>query len=192
MAHSWKGAEGELEVAKSLQAWWRQLEPDAVFVRTPRSGGWASSHTAGFKARGDVMVDRELCRQFPFSVEVKWRRQAMHVGSGRKRRYRRGAWSLEKFLAGDPRSPVLGWWRQCVEAATKDGLRPILWFRGNNMGWLVMLEAAMLRRLRMPPSLVPGLVVDGVEVYVLEAPQLLLVSPAVIVGRACALVERPA
>jgi len=182
-----KGAFGELEVVRILEPWWRQLEPDATFVRTPRSGGWASSKTAGFKARGDVMVDPETCTLFPFSVEVKFRRQAMTVRekiNGKPFRVRRaGAWSYELFLAGDPRSPVLRWWRQCEAAARFDGLKPLLFFRGNRMSWHVIIEAALLRGLRIGPSMVGELVVHGVDLHVLLASQLVQIAPSVLLRR---------
>lgn len=117
MPRNWKGKEGELEVVKLLQEWWRRLEPEARFVRTPRSGGWGSTVGPGFKARGDVMVDRETCRRFPFSVEVKWRKEVTRV-------------AIEHFVAGEP-SPIAGYWAQCQKAAADDRLRPLLVFRGN-------------------------------------------------------------
>lgn len=127
-----KGNSGELEVITYLQPWWRRLEPEAAFVRTPRSGGWGSTKTQGFKARGDVMVDPDTCKLFPFSVEVK----------------RREAWSPEVFLSGR-KSPAWSWWAQTCKAADGDGQRPMLWFRRNREAWWVMIESAVFDRLRL-------------------------------------------
>lgn len=116
-----KGARGELQAVAFLQEWWRRLEPEARFVRTPRSGGWGVHAGAGFKARGDVMFDPSTCRLFPFSVEVKWRKVITQA-------------AIEHFFVGQA-SPIHGYWVQCCDAATSDGLEPLLLFRGDRMPW---------------------------------------------------------
>ena len=118
-----KGARGEREVAKALELWWRGLEPATVFVRTPRSGGWANKRATGFKARGDIMFDPSTCDLFPFSVEVKWRATITPI-------------AVDYFALGKP-SKITGYWEQCERAAKDDGLRPLLVFRGNKMAWWV-------------------------------------------------------
>lgn len=144
-----KGAEAELEVGRLLTPYWRQLEPEALFVRTPGSGGWR--HAKRFGARGDLVHDAKTCKLFPFSLEVK----------------RREGWSEPAFLLGSMRGPVWRWWDQACAAALDDGRRPMLWFRKNHppaarvlglpVCWLVMIECAVFDRLRlrgMTPPLV--------------------------------------
>lgn len=114
-----KGREAEHDVIGPLQAWWRRVEPAAVFFRTPRSGGWSNAAATGMKTRGDLCYDPTTCSRFPFSVEVK--HQAVVT---------RGA--IDNFVAFE-RSSIDKFWRQCTAAAEKDGLRPLLVFRGNRM-----------------------------------------------------------
>lgn len=131
-----KGRVAELKIRDLLQAWWRQLEPEAKFVRTPRSGGWGVSAGAEFQARGDIMVGKKNCKRFPFCVEVKWRKNVVNS-------------SVEHFFEGKE-SPVDDYWAQCQEAATHDGLRPLLVFRGNNMPWrVVWLDDSGTRQMRL-------------------------------------------
>lgn len=116
-----KGKAGEREVAALVQEWWRKLEPEAVFVRTPQSGGWGTPKLRGeFKAAGDLMVAE--APQFPFTIEVK----------------REQGWSPTRFLNGGT-SPVWGWWQQVQKAALEEGRVPMLWFRRNRAPWWVLL-----------------------------------------------------
>jgi hypothetical protein len=136
-----KGRVAELQVRDFLQAWWRQLEPEARFVRTPRSGGWGVTAGAEFQARGDIMVGKKNCKRFPFCVEVKWHKTVVDG-------------SVEHFIEGKE-SPVNAFWAQCQEAASHDGLRPLLIFRGNNMPWrVVWLDAKRGRQIRLLESFV--------------------------------------
>jgi hypothetical protein len=115
-----KGAKAELEVAALLQAWWAQVEPAAVFKRTPQSGGWGGKEVrAAFRSAGDVMTDSKT---FPFAVEVK----------------RRERWAWKPFLAGKP-SPVWAWWRQAQAQAEEMVLTPTLWFRRSRAPWMVLV-----------------------------------------------------
>ena len=114
-----KGKAGEREIAKLLQAWWRQLEPECEFASTPLSGGWHhASIRGGMKLSGDLCTTAE---QFPFVVEVK----------------RREKWNLDRLLKGG-KSPVRGWWKQCCLAALEMGGKPLLIFRKSREPWLVM------------------------------------------------------
>lgn len=171
-----KGAAGELEVARLLEPWWRRLEPEARFIRTPGSGGWR--HARGFRASCDLMPDPQTCRLFPFSLEVK----------------RKEAWSEQQFCSDKP-SPVWKWWAQCCKAAATDGLRPMLWFRKNTprqqtaLGlppcWLVMIEASVHERLRLRGMSPPLVHFYSRATVVLTHAQTLWVPPRAFV-RACA------
>ncbi len=141
-----KGAAAELEAIRIIQPWWRRLEPQALFVRTPGSGGW--KHSTSFKARGDLQVDPKTTLLFPFSVEVK-KREGWSDGLLFGRATGRAA--------GDDSSPIWGWWAQVKKAAVDDGFRPMLWFTKNNAPWYVMIEASVYDELRlrgMTPPLV--------------------------------------
>lgn len=118
-----KGNDAEREVAALLQEWWRQLEPVATFVRTPRSGGWLAGRDL-FDARGDLMV-KEAPR-FPWCVEVK----------------RRERWSLLFFEQGR-RCPVWQWWGQACADARQAGKDPMLWVRQNRRPWIVVVPALL-------------------------------------------------
>lgn len=121
-----KGSKAEREVAKILEVWWRTFEPEAVFFRTPGSGAWASTHqTTGMKSRGDIMVNPEKCKQFNFSVEVKHRAVITPA-------------AIKHFEEGK-RSPINAYWKQCEDNAAKDGLYPLLVFRGNRMSWMAAI-----------------------------------------------------
>lgn len=133
-----KGADGELQVIRLIQPWWRRLEPEALFVRTPGSGGW--KYASSFKARGDLQVNPATTLLFPFSVEVKWR----------------NGWSDEFLFGRRPgqehlgdASPVWDWWYQCCDAAQDDGFQPMLWFRKDRAPWRVMIRAAVYDQLRV-------------------------------------------
>lgn len=117
-----KGNRAEREVAEFLQKWWRRLEPECRFVRTPGSGGWQGPEVrAEFLASGDLMT---TAQRFPFCVEVK----------------RREAW-VEKTVRAGRSSPVWGWWRQAQREAKEIDRLPMLWFRANRQPWIVMVPA---------------------------------------------------
>lgn len=120
-----KGSKAEREVATILQEWWRQLEPGATFVRTPRSGGWLAGRDL-FDARGDLMV--KLAPRFPWCVEVK----------------RRERWDLQNFEEGRP-TAIWAWWAQACRDAEKAGRRPMLWARQNLRDWIVIVPAELKR-----------------------------------------------
>lgn len=119
MGRSDKGPKAELEVARLLESWWRQLEPGATFVRTPRSGGWMSGRDL-FDARGDLMV--KGARLFPWCVEVK----------------RREGWSLANFELGRA-CPVWRWWERASADAALVRRTPMLWIRHNRRPWIVVV-----------------------------------------------------
>lgn len=121
-----KGNTAELEVARILEPWWRQLEPEATFVRTPRSGGWTQGRDL-FDARGDLMV--KGAPRFPWCVEVK----------------RRESWSLDNFEHGRA-CPVWGWWIRACEDAKQAGRLPMMWTRQNRRPWIVIVAATMGRQ----------------------------------------------
>lgn len=137
-----KGNTAELEVARILEPWWRQLEPEAAFVRTPRSGGWTQGRDL-FDARGDLMV--KLAPRFPWCVEVK----------------RREAWSLQNFEDGRS-CPVWGWWEQSCNDAFIAKRVPMLWFRQNLRPWIVVVPMLLVdhRKIGKPDFMwtaaVPG------------------------------------
>ena len=144
MARS-KGKVAEREVAKMLQEWWRQVEPDCQFVRTPCSGGWSTPQVrTDFRASGDIMT---TATAWPFTVEVK----------------RREAWSPRNLIEGR-RSPVWGWWKQSQREAIELNCEPMLWLRrnaelatGKGSGggmlapeWLVIVRAQFVSAANLP------------------------------------------
>lgn len=148
MTH-WKGGAGERQVIALLEPWWRRLEPEAAFFRTPGSGGFAKklrNVPPGFKGAGDLMVDPLTTKRWVGSVEVKYRNV---ITEGSVDRFRRGL-----------RSPVWGYWEQCEADAAYDGLIPMLWLRGTRMEWRVAVgdggSAIRLFRaselVRIPPA----------------------------------------
>lgn len=123
-----KGSKGEIEVAKLLEAWWRKMEPECCFVRTPLSGGWGRpQHREGFGTAGDLMTTAE---HFPFAVEVK----------------RREGWKWETLEVGKP-SPIWEWWRQTQKAANEMKKRPLFFFRHNREEWHLFLPSDLDGRL---------------------------------------------
>lgn len=115
-----KGKRGEREVSTLIAAWWSPVEPEAKFASTPGSGGWGNA-----KLRGDFKVSSDLtttAKRFPFTVEVK----------------REQNWSEAELNKGK-RSPVWGWWRQCIGASREERRVPMLWFRKNRRPWFVLL-----------------------------------------------------
>ena len=119
-----KGSIAEREVCGFIKPWWNQLEPEALFVRTPLSGGWQKSDgdRGAFRATGDIMTTALL---WPFDVEVK----------------RRETWKEVTFAAG-LQSPVWAWWIQAQLSARIRGLEPMLWLRHNRTPWIVVLNEA--------------------------------------------------
>jgi hypothetical protein len=122
-----KGREAEREVARLCQAWWRRLDPECEFARTPLSGGWSGPTVrAHFRASGDLMTTSD---NWPFTVEVK----------------RRECWNVDRLFKGLS-SPAWAWWRQAVEQALEESGVPMLWARKSQyrpgqpaFPWLVML-----------------------------------------------------
>lgn len=159
-----KGNRGENEVAKLLQAWWRRLEPEARFFRTPSSGGWSTPELRGAtRTAGDVTTTSQT---FPFTTEVK----------------RNEGWSWPVLLAGKP-SPVLGWWRQAWDEAEEEKRRPLLLFRHSREPWHAMIEASLLGALGWDGSSC-ALEIDGRGVVVVEWEDVEKVEPAAIVRAA--------
>ena len=127
-----KGAKAERDVADIIKTWWRQLEPEAAFVRTPGSGGfgahWLSDEDrAGFKTTGDIMTTAD---KWPFDVEVK----------------RREGWADVPFFKGAP-SPVWEWWIQTQRSAMISRREPMLWLRRSRTPWLVILRTTYVDKL---------------------------------------------
>jgi hypothetical protein len=124
-----KGAVAENEVAKLFEAWWRKLEPECVFKRTPLSGGWSSPVAREhFKTSGDLVTSAVRC---PFTVEVK----------------RREGWDLERLLdAHHPQqSKVWGWWLQAQAQGKEQGAEPLLLLRKSREPWRLMMRASYAR-----------------------------------------------
>lgn len=115
-----KGQRGELAVAKLLQEWWQQLEPNATFQRSPGSGGFATSRklSADFNLHGDIVTD---AKRFPFCVEVKNREE----------------WKPEDLTRDNPKSAVWDWWLQCQRDAKAANKIPLLIFKKNHVPWNV-------------------------------------------------------
>jgi len=123
-----KGNVAEREVAKLIEGWWRQADPEASFVRTPLSGGWGGPKIrSGFQASGDLMT---TSASFPFTTEVK----------------RREAWSLDRLLQGK-KSPVWGWWRQAIKQGDEMTAEPMLWLRRNREPWRVLVPWNLMANL---------------------------------------------
>ena len=122
-----KGNGGELEVAKLLQVWWRQVEPDVEIVRTPGSGGW--QYGPEFDACCDLMANKP----FPWGVEVK----------------RRERWDLNNLLKGK-KTPPWRWWKKCQSDAERVSKEPVMWFRQNRRPWFVMLRSRYMSALQVP------------------------------------------
>lgn len=125
-----KGARGEREVLAILADWWRKVEPDFVFVRSPGSGGW--SHAHAFKAKGDGTARRANGEPstFPFLLEVK----------------RREGFNWDRVVAGKL-GPVRGWWEKTVEQARAQGAIPLLVFRKSRHPWHVMAPGLLVANL---------------------------------------------
>ena len=118
-----KGSKAEREIAVLLAEWWSAVEPDAIWKRTPLSGGWADAGTrAGFNASGDLMT---TAKHFPFCVEVK----------------KREAWSVDAFMRSPKKSPVMAWWDQAIVQAAEMSKHPLLIFSKNRQPWRILLDA---------------------------------------------------
>ena len=117
-----KGSKAEREIAVLLAGWWSKVEPDAIWKRTPLSGGWADAGAhAGFNASGDLMT---TAVHFPFCVEVK----------------KREAWSVDAFMKNPKKSPVMAWWDQAIVQANEMNKLPLLIFAKNRQPWRVLLR----------------------------------------------------
>jgi hypothetical protein len=129
-----KGPRGELEVAKIVQEWWRNYEPEAIFVRTPGSGGWhgrnqrGAAIRAGHNVSGDVTTSST---SFPFCVEVK-RVEDFDMDN------------LVECSCVRP-SPVWKWWLQVQREAGEVQKEPMLWFRQNRKPWMVIVALSYAR-----------------------------------------------
>lgn len=134
-----KGPIGENEVVHLLSDWWGQMEPEAKFKRTPKSGGWGNADV-----RGDMKVAGDICttsQRWPFTVEVK----------------RREAWTFGAFCEGRL-SPVWKWWRQCIDAAAEEDRIPLLWARKNRRPWIVLAPERLLVPLLIERGMEPDVV----------------------------------
>ena len=150
-----KGKIAEREVAALLERWWRLLEPDCRFVRTPQSGGWHGADVrAEFRAAGDIMT---TAARFPWCIEVK----------------RREGWAWTPLLAGKA-SPIWKWWEQTCRDATVVSLLPMLWFRHNREPWTILLVR--------PPPIVHSRFVTRLrgDLVLVRADALLAVQPALL------------
>lgn len=139
-----KGKVNERVIAKMLEQWWRELEPNASFIRTPQSGGWGTAETREiFRASGDVMT---TSKTFPYSVEVK----------------RRERWDETNLLKGR-KSPVWDWWHQSCTQAIEMKVEPMMFFRRNRKPWWIMMSQTEFSRLQWFESF-PAVVVFDFEV----------------------------
>lgn len=121
-----KGSVAEREVAALMRDWWRALEPDCEFCKTPLSGGWQTPQLrVGFKMTGDLCT---TAKHLPWTLEIK----------------RRESWSLDRLLAGK-KSPVWSWWRQAQAQGDEASLVPMLWLRKNREPWRIMLPLSYVK-----------------------------------------------
>lgn len=152
-----KGARAELEVARLLQEWWREVEPGCVFKRTPGSGGWSKGDAgADFGAAGDLVTS---AKTFPWCVEVKARE----------------GWAWSTLLADRP-SPVWKWWAQACTAAMESRLEPILIFRHRREPWHAILrrhEADRLEIVERLPLKHVWIRIDGDDLVLVDLARLL-------------------
>lgn len=120
-----KGRRGEMMALQLIRGWWKEIEPEAEFARTPLSGGWQGRGSRGQSLRGEMRMSGDLMttsRHFPFSVEVK----------------NNPSWTIKRVLEGKS-SVVWDWWQQCQTAAKESGLVPMLWIKRWREQWKVML-----------------------------------------------------
>jgi hypothetical protein len=111
-----KGGANERAIAKILQEWWSDHNPDVKFTRTPQSGGW---HAKGeWNLAGDVVCSDE---EFPFHIEAK----------------KQEHWNLDQLFAAT--GPVFEWWWQARRECPEDKL-PVLTFTRNRRPQYMMLE----------------------------------------------------
>lgn len=134
---SQKGNRGGRVVANMCQKWWRQLEEDAEFMKTPRSGGWGTVKVrAHFRACADIMTTAE---KWPFVTEVKWRED----------------WSYPRFIDAKP-TPAWKWWvKACKDARDQNGVA-MMWLKKNSINkwikfpWLVVMPASYAEGRSIP------------------------------------------
>jgi hypothetical protein len=138
MVHSGrKGRKGERDVAKMCEEWWRKVDKQCEFKRTPLSGGWANENIRShFKASGDLMTTSD---KWIFTVEVK----------------RREDWSLNNLFDGKP-TTAWKWWIQALDQAYEEDNEPMLWLKRNAFGptrpvpWLVFVSAEFAKKAKLP------------------------------------------
>jgi len=112
-----KGNNFELKMARAFSVWWGQpdadkkLAKDLWFRRTPLSGGWASTITAG-----DIVTVSEEAKDFPFCPEFK----------------KQECWDWSGWVNGNEGWPVWGFWKQCYTAADAMKKLPLLVFTKNH------------------------------------------------------------
>lgn len=136
-----KGAANENAIRDLLTPWWHHVEAEVdgepvVFARTPGSGGHHRSKE--FDMAGDLMTNARL---FPFAIEVKARE----------------GWTFERFFHGF-KSPVWGWWKQCVRDAEKTNRVPFLIFKKNRQPWMVLVPFDYISAI--PGTKCPDIVFD--------------------------------
>lgn len=120
-----KGRRGEREVASLCEKWWRKVDKNCEFKRTPLSGGWATQTIRShYRACGDLMT---TSNKWPFTVEVKFRED----------------WSLDNLFNGK-RTNVWNWWIQATSQANDEKSIPMLWIRKRRVPWLVMLPVTFI------------------------------------------------
>lgn len=110
----------EAEVAKQLQTWWREREPDCVFAKA------SETLRPGFRPKGNVVT---TARRFPFAVVVR----------------NQPGWTVERLSSGEP-CTVWEWWAQALDEALELGIEPMLWFTMNGEPWRVLVREVFLPR----------------------------------------------
>lgn len=118
-----KGARGQREVCKMLEAWW-----GSEFTSTPQSGGFATKQFRDeWNAAADIVTPDET---FPFSVEVKWQE----------------SWCMDMLISSE-KSKLWSWWKQCY-TETPEGKIPLLVFHRNRQPWWYMIPVKDRRPIR--------------------------------------------
>lgn len=149
-----KGNAGELEIVRLLSTWWEGVDhsrtpaKDLPFARSPRSGGWATTHrrmsaVVGFQ-RGDIVSAHP---EFPFCVEVK-RRDSQNV-------------PFQNVLKPKAAWPVLDWWDQVLVDAseTEASVHPLLLIRQNHEPWFAMIREGLFNLLFEDATFPPHMVI---------------------------------
>lgn len=117
-SQAWKGA--ERLVAKKLSLWWT-ANKDA-FKRAPVSGGWPKK-----RSHGDIVANDDIDQ--PDEVIAAARRMLRLFAIDVKRRVQgsSGEWHLEQLLSA-AKHPILKWWGEIGELATRLGRMRMLIF----------------------------------------------------------------